>query len=257
MLDSTSAKQSRVVSVYARVRVHDLSLLLLRSRLRGCWPPATGSSPIRSCRGTPRTSSMPSSGSWRSPSMPAFAPFWNPYHYGGHPSVADPQSLIFAPAFVLWALFDPAPSIRTFDLIVYAHLLIGGLSVGVLGWRARLAGLGLAPGRGRLHVRRTGVGPAAAHRHHPELRAVSAGAAAVADRHAAPLAAERGGLRRGGGRAGARPQSRGPAAVLRAGRRAAGRSRAPTTAALSARASRGDADHGDRRRCCCWRCRCC
>src|SRR4051794_2990743 len=24
------------------------------------------------------------------------SPFWNPYHYGGHPSVADPQSLIFA-----------------------------------------------------------------------------------------------------------------------------------------------------------------
>jgi len=22
-------------------------------------------------------------------------PFWNPYHYGGHPSVADPQSLVF------------------------------------------------------------------------------------------------------------------------------------------------------------------
>ena len=29
MLDSTSAKQSRVVSVFARVRVHDLSFLLL------------------------------------------------------------------------------------------------------------------------------------------------------------------------------------------------------------------------------------
>ncbi len=63
-------------------------------------------------------------------------PFWNPYHYGGHPSVADPQSLIFSPAFVLWAWFDPAPSIRTFDLIVYAHLLVGGLAVGALGWRA-------------------------------------------------------------------------------------------------------------------------
>ena len=64
------------------------------------------------------------------------APFWNPYHYGGHPSVADPQSLIFSPPFVLWALFDPAPSIRAFDLIVYAHLAAGGLAVGVLGWRA-------------------------------------------------------------------------------------------------------------------------
>jgi hypothetical protein len=64
------------------------------------------------------------------------APFWNPYHYGGHPSVADPQSLVFAPPFVLWALFDPAPSIRTFDLLVYAHLGVGGLAVGALGWRA-------------------------------------------------------------------------------------------------------------------------
>ena len=63
-------------------------------------------------------------------------PFWNPYHYGGHPSVADPQSLIFAPPFVLWALFDPAPSIRAFDLIVYSHLLMGGLAIGAIGWRA-------------------------------------------------------------------------------------------------------------------------
>jgi hypothetical protein len=64
-------------------------------------------------------------------------PFWNPYHYGGHPSVADPQSLIFAPAFVLWALFDLAPSLRTFDMIVYAHLLLGGLAMAGIGWRAR------------------------------------------------------------------------------------------------------------------------
>src|SRR4051812_48108079 len=64
------------------------------------------------------------------------SPFWNPYHYGGHPSVADPQSLIFAPAFFLWALFDPAPSLHTFDLIVYAHLLMGGLAMAAIGWRA-------------------------------------------------------------------------------------------------------------------------
>jgi len=63
-------------------------------------------------------------------------PFWNPYHYGGHPSIADPQSLIFAPAFVLWALFDPAPSMLAFDILVYAHLLAGGLAVVAIGWRA-------------------------------------------------------------------------------------------------------------------------
>ena len=64
------------------------------------------------------------------------SPFWNPYHYGGHPSVADPQSLIFAPLFVLWALIDPTPSLRAFDLIVFAHLLIGGLAIAAIGWRA-------------------------------------------------------------------------------------------------------------------------
>jgi hypothetical protein len=35
-------------------------------------------------------------------------PFWNPYHYAGHPSIADPQSLIFSPLFLTWALIDPA-----------------------------------------------------------------------------------------------------------------------------------------------------
>jgi hypothetical protein len=65
------------------------------------------------------------------------SPFWNPYHYGGHPSVADPQSLIFAPLMVLYALFDPAPSLRAFDLMVHAHLLIGGLSIAAIGARKR------------------------------------------------------------------------------------------------------------------------
>jgi hypothetical protein len=65
------------------------------------------------------------------------APFWNPYHFGGHPSVADPQSLIFAPLFLLAALIDPAPSLRLFDLIAFSHLLIGGLCVAAIGWRAR------------------------------------------------------------------------------------------------------------------------
>src|SRR3954471_4949614 len=65
------------------------------------------------------------------------SPFWNPYHYGGHPAVADPQSLIFAPAFVVWGLFDGEPSLRTFDLLVYSHLLIGGLAIPASGWRGR------------------------------------------------------------------------------------------------------------------------
>jgi hypothetical protein len=62
-------------------------------------------------------------------------PFWNPYHYGGHPAVADPQSLIFAPPFLLWASFDAAPSMFAFDLVVYLHLLAGGLATAAIGWR--------------------------------------------------------------------------------------------------------------------------
>jgi hypothetical protein len=64
-------------------------------------------------------------------------PFWNPYHYGGHPGIADPQSLVFAPVFLIWALFDPSPSMRAFDLAVYLQLLAGGLAVCAIGWRAK------------------------------------------------------------------------------------------------------------------------
>jgi len=64
-------------------------------------------------------------------------PFWNPYHYGGHPSVADPQSLIFAPLFVAWGALDPAPSMTAFDLVVLGHLLAGGIAIVAIGWRAR------------------------------------------------------------------------------------------------------------------------
>lgn len=62
-------------------------------------------------------------------------PFWNPYHYGGHPSLADPQSLVLSPVFVLWGLFDPAPTLRAFDLAVLAHLLAGGLALALYGRR--------------------------------------------------------------------------------------------------------------------------
>src|SRR5882757_10996969 len=64
-------------------------------------------------------------------------PFWNPYHYGGHPSVADPQSLVFSPVFVAWGLLDPAPTMRAFDLVVLAHLLAGGIAIAAMGWRAQ------------------------------------------------------------------------------------------------------------------------
>jgi hypothetical protein len=64
-------------------------------------------------------------------------PFWNPYHYGGHPSVADPQSLVFSPVFVAWGALDPAPTMQAFDLVVLAHLLAGGIAIASIGWRAQ------------------------------------------------------------------------------------------------------------------------
>ncbi|MEI8144968.1 MAG: hypothetical protein WCH83_05855 [Alphaproteobacteria bacterium] len=63
------------------------------------------------------------------------SPFWNPYHYAGHPSIADPQSLVFMPPFVIWAWFDAHPSLFAFDLLVYAHLLVGGVAMVFYGSR--------------------------------------------------------------------------------------------------------------------------
>jgi hypothetical protein len=51
-------------------------------------------------------------------------PLWNPYHFSGHPSVADPQSLLFTPTMMLFAWLDAAPSMELFDLVVFAHLLL-------------------------------------------------------------------------------------------------------------------------------------
>jgi hypothetical protein len=64
-------------------------------------------------------------------------PFWNPYHYGGHPSVSDPQSLVFSPVFFAWGALQGAPTMRAFDLVVLAHLLAGGIAIATIGWRAR------------------------------------------------------------------------------------------------------------------------
>lgn len=73
-------------------------------------------------------------------------PLWNPYHFAGHPSVADPQSLLFSPSIVLLALVAPDASMQLFDAVILAHLAAGGLCV--LGlfrrWRWAPAGAVLA-----------------------------------------------------------------------------------------------------------------
>ncbi len=69
-------------------------------------------------------------------------PFWNPYHFGGHPAIADPQSLIFTPSLALFAGLSPRASMQAFDLAVFAHLAGGALAMVAL---ARRYGLAAAP----------------------------------------------------------------------------------------------------------------
>lgn len=56
-------------------------------------------------------------------------PLWNPYHFSGHPSVADPQSLLFTPTMLLFAWLDSSPSMQLFDLVIFAHFLPGALAI--------------------------------------------------------------------------------------------------------------------------------
>lgn len=56
-------------------------------------------------------------------------PLWNPYHFSGHPAVADPQSLLFNPTMLLFGWLVPAPSMQLFDLVIFAHFLPGMLAM--------------------------------------------------------------------------------------------------------------------------------
>ena len=47
------------------------------------------------------------------------SPFWAPYVFGGHPQIADAQSLIFSPPFLLLALVNPSPSAWAMDVTLY------------------------------------------------------------------------------------------------------------------------------------------
>ena len=66
-------------------------------------------------------------------------PLWNPYHFSGHPAVADPQALLFTPTMLLFGWLVPAPSMQLFDAVVFAHFLPGALAILGLfarrGWR--------------------------------------------------------------------------------------------------------------------------
>ncbi|MGA8171431.1 MAG: hypothetical protein WB816_11475 [Methylocystis sp.] len=57
------------------------------------------------------------------------SPFWTPNVFAGMPQIADPQSLIFSPFFLLAAWISPEPSFQLEDGVVFAMLAMGGLGV--------------------------------------------------------------------------------------------------------------------------------
>lgn len=71
------------------------------------------------------------------------SPFWTPNVFAGWPQIADPQSLIFSPLYLVVALFDPDPGPRLFDVLTFGLLYAGGAGVMLLfrdrGWNAAAA----------------------------------------------------------------------------------------------------------------------
>jgi hypothetical protein len=56
-------------------------------------------------------------------------PWWSPNVFAGWPQISDPQSLLFSPLHVLLAIANPAVSLRAFDAVTFAYLLLGGFGV--------------------------------------------------------------------------------------------------------------------------------
>ncbi|MGL4239989.1 MAG: glycosyltransferase family 39 protein [Beijerinckiaceae bacterium] len=57
------------------------------------------------------------------------SPFWTPHVFAGHPQIADPQSLIFSPPFLLMALATASPGMRELDAAVFLALLAGAFAI--------------------------------------------------------------------------------------------------------------------------------
>jgi hypothetical protein len=67
-------------------------------------------------------------------------PWWSPNVFAGWPQISDPQSLLFSPLYVLLAAFNAAISLRAFDAVTFAYLLLGGVGIILFfhdrGWHA-------------------------------------------------------------------------------------------------------------------------
>jgi hypothetical protein len=56
-------------------------------------------------------------------------PFWAPYVFSGAPQIADPQSLIFSPPFLVLSSLDADPGFQAADATVLAMLALGGVAI--------------------------------------------------------------------------------------------------------------------------------
>jgi hypothetical protein len=56
-------------------------------------------------------------------------PFWNPYVFSGQPQIADPQSMIFSPPFLLLALVNRSPSLWAVDITLLLSMFTGGVAL--------------------------------------------------------------------------------------------------------------------------------
>lgn len=59
-------------------------------------------------------------------------PWWNPYVFSGQPQIADPQSMIFSPPYLLLALMNPSPGPWAQDVTLLATIAAGG--IGLILW---------------------------------------------------------------------------------------------------------------------------
>jgi hypothetical protein len=57
------------------------------------------------------------------------SPFWAPYVFSGQPQIADPQSMIFSPPFLLLASLNSAPSLWAADTTLLAMVFVGGAAL--------------------------------------------------------------------------------------------------------------------------------
>ena len=62
----------------------------------------------------------------------AQSPFWTNNVFAGHPQIADPQSLIFSPPFLLLALVNASPSLIAADTVTFVMLGLGAMAILVM-----------------------------------------------------------------------------------------------------------------------------